>query len=393
MKIDLHKFFEFYDKKNIKHVASIEQLEQDLEKYAGALLEDNSNWVRIYRTKLDKAKTDVRLEVPYYPQTDNYRDASRTCNSSSCAMCLEYFKPGTLNGAKGDDAYVQRVFAKGDTTDHEVQTRVLSDYGIISEFRYNLTFSDIDRELAAERPVVIGILHRGTLYAPTGGHMVVVIGKTENGNYVVNDPYGSLNDGYTTDVYNGKGAIYNKSDLSARWCPGGNNGWGRIFNVKTIVNKDTLMVPVSGLRLIKEFEGCHLDAYPDPLSGGLPITIGWGSTRKSDGSPFRLGDKISQKQADDLLLDQCEKEFLPKLSKIPYWGEMSDGKRGALLSFAYNLGAEFYNSGDFNTITKRLKNKEWDKVPDALYLYRNPGSNVEAGLARRRKAEGIVWNS
>jgi hypothetical protein len=42
---------------------------------------------------------------------------------------------------------------------------------------------------------------------------------------------------------------------------------------------------------------------------------------------------------------------------------------------------------------KRLKNKEWDKVPDALYLYRNPGSNVEAGLARRRKAEGKLWNS
>ena len=62
--------------------------------------------------------------------------------------------------------------------------------------------------------------------------MVVVIGKTENGNYVVNDPYGSLNDGYTTDVYNGKGAIYKKSDLSARWCPNGNDGWGRIFDVK-----------------------------------------------------------------------------------------------------------------------------------------------------------------
>ena len=134
-----------------------------------------------------------------------------------------------------------------------------------------------------------------------------------------------------------------------------------------------------------------MNAYPDPLSGNLPITIGWGSTRKSDGSPFRLGDKISQKQADELLIGQCKSEFIPTLSKIPYWSEMSDGKRGALLSFAYNLGVGFYGSGDFNTITKRLKNKEWDLVPDALYLYRNPGSNVEAGLTRRRKAEGDVW--
>jgi lysozyme len=148
---------------------------------------------------------------------------------------------------------------------------------------------------------------------------------------------------------------------------------------------------MTGLKLIKEFEGCHLSAYPDPLSGNLPITIGWGSTRKKDGSPFYLGDTLTQAEADELLIAQCKKEFLPSLRKIPYWNEMSDGKRGALLSFAYNLGAGFYGSGDFNTITKRLKNKEWDLVPDALYLYRNPGSNVEAGLARRRKSEGEAW--
>lgn len=112
-----------------------------------------------------------------------------------------------------------------------------------------------------------------------------------------------------------------------------------------------------------------------------------------NGNSFKLGQKIPQKVADDLLITQIKNEFIPKLSKIPYWSEMSDGKRGALLSFAYNLGAGFYGSSDFSTITTRLKNKEWDKVPDALYLYRNPGSNVEAGLARRRKSEGIVWNS
>jgi len=150
-------------------------------------------------------------------------------------------------------------------------------------------------------------------------------------------------------------------------------------------------VSLMGIKLIKQFEGCHLKAYPDPLSGNLPITIGWGSTRKKDGSPFKLGDQITQQEADELLISQCKNQFIPALQKIPHWGEMSDGKRGALLSFAYNLGAGFYGGANFNTITKRLKNKEWDQVPDALYLYRNPGSNVEAGLARRRKAEGEAW--
>jgi len=152
-------------------------------------------------------------------------------------------------------------------------------------------------------------------------------------------------------------------------------------------------VPPVGLKLIKEFEGCHLEAYPDPLSGGPPITIGWGSTRDKNGNPFKLGQKITQDEADSLLVDQCRKQFIPSLRKIPFWDEMSDGQRGALLSFAYNLGAGFYGGSNFNTITKRLKNKEWDLVPEALFLYRNPGSHVEAGLARRRKAEGDLWKS
>jgi lysozyme len=162
-------------------------------------------------------------------------------------------------------------------------------------------------------------------------------------------------------------------------------------NVNANKENNANELPEVGIKLIKEFEGCHLSAYPDPHTGGLPITIGWGSTRKRDGKPFKLGDNITQKEADELLIEQCKNQFLPPLKKIPYWNEMNDNQRGALLSFAYNLGANFYGSSDFNTITKRLKFKQWDAVPDALYLYRNPGSKVEAGLARRRKAEGDLW--
>jgi len=72
---------------------------------------------------------------------------------------------------------------------------------------------------------------------------------------------------------------------------------------------------------------------------------------------------------------------------------MNERQQGALLSFAYNLGARFYGSSNFTTITRVLKNKEWSEVPNALYLYRNPGTNVERGLARRRTAEGKLWSS
>ena len=94
MFINLHNFFKYFDENNPKHVAAVEQFEKVLEKKAPEEITDQSEWVKIYRTKEEKPKSNI-LDVPWFPQTDNYRDANRTCNSSACAMCLEYFTPGT----------------------------------------------------------------------------------------------------------------------------------------------------------------------------------------------------------------------------------------------------------------------------------------------------------
>jgi lysozyme len=154
-----------------------------------------------------------------------------------------------------------------------------------------------------------------------------------------------------------------------------------------------LSISAPGIKLIKEFEGCHLKAYPDPLTGGLPITIGWGSTRDFDYTPFKRDRVITQEYADRLLEHDILNRFLPKLSIIPYWSEMNENQQGSILSFSYNLGADFYGNSNFNTITRVLREKKWNEVPKALELYCNPGSKVEAGLLRRRKAEGKLWMS
>jgi len=397
MKIELRNFFQYYDEKLSHHKEAIALLEKELEKVAPELLDDSSEWVEVYRNKPEPKPepADVVLPVPFYPQTDNYTQPERTCNSSSCAMTLEYFRPGTLEGRKGDDEYLRTVFSYGDTTDHSVQTKALEEYGVKSAFKYDLTFEDLDKELAAKRPVVLGILHKGTLQNPSGGHMIVVIGKNKYG-YVCHDPYGDLYDGYTSSVYNGRSVVYEKHVLKARWTVDGpGTGWGRVF-YSEVESKQSEpgKLPAAGVELIKEFEGLHLEAYPDPLSGGLPITIGWGSTKDIDGSPFELGDKISKDRADALFESQLKNNYLSVIeNKIPYWDEMNDNQHGALLSFAYNLGANFFGSAGFETISHVLRNKEWKKVPDALYLYRNPGTPVEAGLARRRIAEGDLWES
>jgi lysozyme len=151
-------------------------------------------------------------------------------------------------------------------------------------------------------------------------------------------------------------------------------------------------IPQSGVLLLKEFEDFSSTAYYDPLTGSLPITIGWGSTKDFDGKPFKITDKMNVQVANLLLEHQIQTEFLPALQKIPYWNEMNENQQGALLSFAYNLGADFYGHPDFNTITRVLREKKWNEVPEALKLYRNPGTNVEAGLLRRRVAEGALWS-
>lgn len=150
--------------------------------------------------------------------------------------------------------------------------------------------------------------------------------------------------------------------------------------------------PICGIEMIQRFENCHLTAYPDPKTKGRPYTIGWGSTRKRNGQPFQLGEKITQAEADDLFSYQIETEFMPALTKIPYFAQMNEEQVGALLSFAYNLGANFYGAKGFATISRRLRNREWELVPEALSLYVDPGSEVEEGLKSRRKDEGALWS-
>ncbi len=149
----------------------------------------------------------------------------------------------------------------------------------------------------------------------------------------------------------------------------------------------------ASLRLIKEFEGCHLTSYPDPLSGGDPWTIGYGTTRYPGGRRVSRGDKITVIEADMFVRTEID-QIAKKLSEtVPHWSAMTDGQQSALISFAYNLGTDFYGSSGFETISKRLRERDWSAVPAALELYRNPGTNVEAGLLRRRRAEGELWRS
>ena len=132
-----------------------------------------------------------------------------------------------------------------------------------------------------------------------------------------------------------------------------------------------------GLNLVKNFEGCRLTAYLDPV--GIP-TIGFGHI-----NGVRLGQRITLDQAVEFLrsdLGDAEKA-VSSYDHIYHWNE---NEFSALVSFTFNCGA-----GSLNNL---LKNGSRTKVEiaKAILLY-NKGVNGKTlpGLTRRRRAERALF--
>ncbi|MFH0783294.1 MAG: lysozyme [Pseudomonadota bacterium] len=161
-------------------------------------------------------------------------------------------------------------------------------------------------------------------------------------------------------------------------------------------------IPQCAVTFIKQYEGYEKDlgdgrvaAYPDPKVGWELPTIGYGSTTYPDGSPVKRNDVITRERAEECLQAEISNKCRPALEAIPTWEQMNENQRGALYSFAYNLGANFYGHAKFQSITKvcnsveRWRDKNW--ITEQFVKYRNPGSKVEAGLRRRREAEAKLF--
>ena len=71
------------------------------------------------------ADAGLMLDVPFYTQLDNALMAHRTCNPSSCAMCLNYLLPGSIKG--DDDLIVEFVNRKHDVRETGTQLTFCND--------------------------------------------------------------------------------------------------------------------------------------------------------------------------------------------------------------------------------------------------------------------------
>ena len=144
--------------------------------------------------------------------------------------------------------------------------------------------------------------------------------------------------------------------------------------------------------LVSKSEGMRTKAYWD--STGKVWTIGKGSTTHPDGRPVKQGDVISSDQADEYMQDYVNKKLVPKLEKIPTWKKLNPNQQGALISFGYNMGPNFYGAKGFESISKCLScEQNLSGVPETLKKYNKSGGKVLSGLIKRREDEGTLWSS
>ena len=133
--------------------------------------------------------------------------------------------------------------------------------------------------------------------------------------------------------------------------------------------------------LIKEFEGCKLEAYPDPATHGEPITIGVGHT-----GGIKLGMTITQEQADEYLVSDVSHAANAVNQMVDE--NMTQGQFDALCSFAFNLGiGNLKNS----TLLKKLNSGDIQGAADQFLVWYKAAGHVMAGLTRRREAERTLF--
>ena len=157
-----------------------------------------------------------------------------------------------------------------------------------------------------------------------------------------------------------------------------------------------LTTSAKGLALIKSFESCaapigggRFQAYPDPAPGnnGLPVTIGWGSTRGFDGKPIKLGTVWTQEQCDRKKAEDMA-DFERQVRAILGNAPTTQGQFDALVSFAYNLGSDDLRG---STLMRMHKAGNYAGAQKQFARWNRAGGQVLRGLTRRRAAEAKLY--
>jgi lysozyme len=97
-----------------------------------------------------------------------------------------------------------------------------------------------------------------------------------------------------------------------------------------MLNRQLMAVRLAGQR-----EGLKLKAYPD--TKGI-ATIGYGTIRYPGGSPVKLGDTITQAQAEEYMNNHLAEKVYGKVNDLCAGTPVPDKVYAALCSLVYNVG-------------------------------------------------------
>lgn len=143
---------------------------------------------------------------------------------------------------------------------------------------------------------------------------------------------------------------------------------------------------LTGIDLIKEFEGLKLKAYPDPATGGKPYTIGYGHTG-SDVTPTTVWTKA---RADFYLITDISRVTMD-ISSCLEDIHLSDNEFSALVCLTFNIGIGNFKK---STLLKLLlQSADKTKVANQFSRWNKAAGKVMAGLTRRRMAEKKLFLS
>lgn len=150
--------------------------------------------------------------------------------------------------------------------------------------------------------------------------------------------------------------------------------------VQQFIPSPPVVAPVNHacVDLVKEFEGCRLEAYQCPAG---VWTIGYGHTHG-----VKYGDAITQSQAEAFLIEDLTQASaaVSKLVTVP----LNENQHGALTSFVFNLGAGGLAK---STLLKRLNSGDYEGVPEEMNRWVFAGTKKLPGLVRRRAHEGRLF--
>jgi len=155
--------------------------------------------------------------------------------------------------------------------------------------------------------------------------------------------------------------------------------------VTDIIVKAPRLWPSEDCHLLsKHFEQCRLKAYM-PTPRDRP-TLGWGRTFHLDGTPVKMGETVTQEEADhwyEETIGQVGHQLLAKLGNAKTTQHQFD----ALVCFVDNTGRDGLNS----TLIKRHIAGDYAGVIEQFKRWVYQKGIKVAGLERRRKAEVILY--